>query len=204
MNENDILKKYSTNYEQYLKDLIIELEDQVLDCVEGSPRIDRVVARVKSIESFMNKALKMENGTFKYKNPFTEIQDQIGVRIICFYKSDVPRVEKLIKDYFRPIEEKRKEPLETNQFDYEGTHYILLIPNDIRDPKVSKNDCPEVFELQIKTLYQHAWAEANHDLAYKSEDELKKDQKRKIAFTAAQSWGADEIFDELAKILIKK
>jgi ppGpp synthetase/RelA/SpoT-type nucleotidyltranferase len=50
--------------------------------------------------------------------------------------------------------------------------------------------------VRIKTLFQHAWAEANHDLAYKAPDQLTTDQKRKVAFTAAQSWGADQIFDE--------
>ncbi|MHA1279982.1 MAG: GTP pyrophosphokinase, partial [Candidatus Helarchaeota archaeon] len=58
-------------------------------------------------------------------------------------------------------------------------------------------------ELQIKTVYQHAWAAANHDLGYKSEKDLPKDQRRKIAFTAAQSWGADQIFRELAKDIHK-
>jgi putative GTP pyrophosphokinase len=45
-------------------------------------------------------------------------------------------------------------------------------------------------------------SEANHDLSYKSEQLLERHQLRKVAFTAAQSWGADQIFHELAKELI--
>ena len=26
---------------------------------------------------------------------------------------------------------------------------------------------PRFFELQVKTLFQHAWSEASHDIAYK-------------------------------------
>jgi putative GTP pyrophosphokinase len=57
---------------------------------------------------------------------------------------------------------------------------------------------PGFFELQIKTLFQHAWSEADHDLGYKPGDQpLTSEQKRLIAFTSAQAWGADHIFDQL-------
>jgi len=55
------------------------------------------------------------------------------------------------------------------------------------------------FELQIKTLFQHAWSEAEHDLGYKPTTVLSHDQKKRLAFTAAQAWGADQVFDELYK-----
>ena len=48
---------------------------------------------------------------------------------------------------------------------------------------------PKFFELQIKTLFQHAWSEAEHDLGYKEDKHLNLDQKRRLAFTSAQAWG---------------
>lgn len=73
------------------------------------------------------------------------------------------------------------------------------MPNEIRHAIKDAEDClPEFFELQIKTLFQHAWSEAEHDLAYKPElGELDEVELRKLAFTAAQAWGADEIFEDL-------
>jgi ppGpp synthetase/RelA/SpoT-type nucleotidyltranferase len=62
-------------------------------------------------------------------------------------------------------------------------------------------ECPTFFELQIKTLFQHAWGEADHDLIYKPSGALTSDQRRRVAFTAAQAWGADRIFEELAQEL---
>jgi putative GTP pyrophosphokinase len=50
---------------------------------------------------------------------------------------------------------------------------------------------------RVPSLFQHAWSEAEHDLGYKPSNELTSDQKRRVAFTAAQAWGADQIFDEM-------
>jgi putative GTP pyrophosphokinase len=50
----------------------------------------------------------------------------------------------------------------------------------------------------VKTLFQHAWSEAEHDLGYKrGSTPFSAEGKRKIAYTSAQAWGADHIFDEL-------
>jgi ppGpp synthetase/RelA/SpoT-type nucleotidyltranferase len=173
------------------------LENHIKEIVKDCPRIDSVVARAKSIKSFTEKALKEKSGELLYTYPLIQIQDQIGVRIICHYKSDVNCIKDIVKEYFTDLEEQYKHPDDPKQFDYEGVHFIFYIPSDFRNPSLTENECPKVFELQIKTLYQHAWAEANHELGYKNEKKLEWEQKRKIAFTAAQSWGADEIFDDL-------
>jgi putative GTP pyrophosphokinase len=73
----------------------------------------------------------------------------------------------------------------------------LLHSRDIFDGKIKEDESVAFFELQIKTLFQHAWSEAEHDLGYKPATVLSSDQKRRLAFTAAQAWGADQIFDEL-------
>lgn len=100
--------------------------------------------------------------------------------------------------YFRSIEDRKVVPELDSVFGYFGHHMILRIPGDVIGSGMPKVDLPEFFELQIKTLFQHAWSEAEHDLGYKpGENPLSSDQKRKIAFTSAQAWGADIIVDEL-------
>jgi ppGpp synthetase/RelA/SpoT-type nucleotidyltranferase len=203
MKSSTLRATYDSRCQEYLDPISTDLVKKVSSYFIEESRIDRITSRVKSIDSFLKKAEKANlDGSVKYKDPLNEIQDQIGVRIICFYKDDAIRIQQIIKDYFTSAEEIIKEPDGDYEFGYFGIHMILTIPSDIRSKNITKDDCPETFELQIKTLYQHAWAEANHDIVYKPGKELTKDQKRKVAFTAAQSWGADEIFNELAKSLI--
>ena len=51
--------------------------------------------------------------------------------------------------------------------------------------------------MQIRTHFQHAWSEADHDLCYKANYKLSPAQLHQCAFTAAQAWGADRVLTEL-------
>src|SRR6185312_2125 len=169
--------------------------------VGDQPRIDRISVRAKGIDRFLAKAAKEADGAPKYSDPIDQIQDQIGARIVTFYLSDVARLGATIEKYFGSVEVQNVVPDSPREFGYEGRHYILFIPDDVKDPATNAEDCPTFFELQIKTLFQHAWGEADHDLIYKPSGVLTPDQRRRVAFTAAQAWGADRMFEELAQEL---
>jgi putative GTP pyrophosphokinase len=173
------------------------LETHLKGLFDEFPRIDRISVRAKSVDRFVAKAEKQENAKQKYNDPLNQIQDQVGARIVTFYASDVERVRLEIEKYFRYIESKKIVPESESEFGYEGRHFILFVPEDLIDEKLESDKSVEFFELQIKTLFQHAWSEAEHDLGYKPSSQLTSDQKRRLAFTAAQAWGADQIFDEM-------
>ena len=194
---NDIREIYSIRYADALKPIACRLEDYIRHCLSDIPRIDRIVARPKSIERFIIKASKENKGVYKYSDPLNQIQDQIGARIITFYPDDVIPICKAVESYFHPIEDQTVVPDTDAEFGYFGKHYILLLPRDVLDP-----NAPSIlpfFELQIKTLFQHAWSEANHDLGYKTECTLDSHFRRRLALTSAQAWGADLIFNELQR-----
>jgi putative GTP pyrophosphokinase len=196
MDFDELQAVYTNRYKNFLVPLASKLEENITSITIKYPRIDRVCARAKSIDSFMQKAKKIKDDNYKYLNPIDEIQDQIGARIITYFISDLVPICKLVEEYLGPIEKQKKEPENDNEFGYEGYHYIILMPTDLVS-KEEQDNYPRFFELQIRTLYQHAWAQADHDLAYKATENLTKEEKRKIAFTSAQSWGADKIFDDL-------
>lgn len=195
---SDIRAKYQQRHDRILVPLATRLREHIQKFVEDVPRIDRIAARAKSVDRFVAKAEKLtENGTRKYSDPLSQIQDQIGARIILFYLNDVEKMVTLVNQYFTSIEEKEIVPDEDSKFGYVGRHFILFFPSELFDKRLPKDDAPEFFELQVKTLFQHAWAESNHDLAYKPDRPLTAEELRYVAFTAAQSWGADRIMNEL-------
>lgn len=199
----ELEEKYRTRYTQFLVPTAERLESFLRGIVSERPRVDRVAARAKGIDRFLKKAAKTENGKLKYADPLNQIQDQIGARIVTFYPLDVPPIADVVTQYFRAIESKMIIPDGENEFGYEGRHFIVLLPSDVTSGFESNDDRPDFFELQIKTLFQHAWGEAEHDLGYKPSNILSSLQKRKMAFTAAQAWGADQIFNELFEELQK-
>lgn len=180
---NNILHPLAERLEKFLKESFSEVE-----------RIDRISVRAKSIDRFVDKSEKKNDlGSLKYTDPINQIQDQIGARVVCYYHSDVALVEQTALNYLRPIESRDVIPESQAEFGYFGKHFVFFLPDDV----IEGNGGPKFFELQIKTLFQHAWSEAEHDLTYKPKKALPSDIHRKVAFTAAQAWGADMIFNEL-------
>jgi putative GTP pyrophosphokinase len=117
--------------------------------------------------------------------------------VIVFYKDDIEPVTERIERHLQYIEEKEIAPESHWEFGYFGRHLILALPKDVIPQEVDIKNVPHFFELQIKTLFQDAWSEANHDLGYKPLTQLDQYQLRRLAFTAAQAWGADQVFQDL-------
>ena len=198
MTAEALLAEYTDRYEKILKPMAAALELHLQGNLQGIERIDRVVARAKSPPRFAAKALKAhEDGGAKYEHPFEQIQDQVGARVIVFYKQDVEVVNTVVRNYYRPIEVRELIPERESEFGYFGQHFILALPEDLFADDADRARSPKFFELQVKTLFQHAWSEAEHDLAYKPNVELTRLQKRTVALTAAQAWGADQQFAQL-------
>lgn len=57
-------------------------------------------------------------------------------------------------------------------FGYEARHLVCFIPPDIC---ANHNTLINFFELQIITLFQYAWTQAEHDVGYKSQGALSYD-----------------------------
>jgi ppGpp synthetase/RelA/SpoT-type nucleotidyltranferase len=194
--------KYS-GIEPVLRKTAQALEKFLLDNVPSPVHVDRVQVRHKALERFVAKAGKKDRGEPKYENPFSDIQDIVGARVVVLYLHEVDVVSSHFSSLLSMIEQVDKEPEGFSEFGYVGWHGIVRLPEEVL-PCAKPEDFPVFFELQIKTLFQHAWAEAEHDIAYKQfSGDLTPRDKRMIAYAAAQAWGADNAFsvvlDELQR-----
>lgn len=174
------------------------LEDLLSD---GGVTYDRVWARVKDWQSLKSKARKQnDDGSAQYPDPWRDIHDVIGVRVTTYHSTEIPSAIAVLRDSFKVHRsvDKNAETRVSGTFGY-GSHHLILEVDD------STEDLAEyrglVFEVQIRTVLQHAWAEFEHDIRYKRGPE-DADPAVDRAFTLAAGLIelADQQFDLIASI----
>jgi len=178
-----------------LKAISSSLETEVHEALSDLPHIDRISFRVKEAISFAKKAVDTST-TPPYTNPITEIEDQVAGRVIVFFREDINIVKnRLVSGTFTTVEQTHKRPTRDEEFGYESHHVICNIPPQVKPKNWDlQDDLPPTFELQIRTIFMHAYAEPQHDLVYKGPDDLPKKIRKELAWIAASAWGADEAY----------
>ncbi|MCK5687592.1 (p)ppGpp synthetase [bacterium] len=151
-----------------------------------------VSARVKSEESFYEKIIR------KSYADSTMVEDICGLRIICYYQSDLKKIEDIIRKEFVVTESQDKEEfLNQDQFGYRSTHFIVQIKKSwLATPNYRGLDHLKA-EIQVRTIFMHAWAEIEHKLAYKKSYHIPAKFKRKLYRLCAKLEESDEQFEEL-------
>lgn len=179
------------------EDLAENLEEQVRAAVEPLNHIDRIEFRVKGTKSFLDKCFDPDLEK-PYDEPLVDVEDQVAGRIIVFFRDDIERVAERIEERFNPVEFERHRPEKDHEFGYESEHRICTIPPPCEPGGWDEADpVPNTFELQIRTIFMHAYAEPQHDFAYKAVGELTPKDRRELAWIAASAWGADRAFQRV-------
>jgi ppGpp synthetase/RelA/SpoT-type nucleotidyltranferase len=150
-------------------------------------------SRIKTLDSFIEKVDRKG-----YLNPFYQMEDFCGFRIICYYQSDMIKISCLINEEFEVLESFNKEDsMKENEFGYRSYHIIAKIPKG-RSPLIIEDSFSEYkFEIQIRTVLMHAWAEIQHKLAYKNEDQIAPSMRKEFAFLSAKLEESDYQFERL-------
>jgi ppGpp synthetase/RelA/SpoT-type nucleotidyltranferase len=123
-------------------------------------------SRLKGLESF---ALKVESGRFSTPGA---LEDFFACTLVVANGTEIGDAEQLVRDHFtvsarRPPRDSatHKEP---HAFPFDDLRLYVRLQND---PALPRRDFAEIlFEIQVKTFLQHAWAIATHDLIYKAEE----------------------------------
>jgi putative GTP pyrophosphokinase len=184
-----IYKRLATKVESFL----IEFFDM------NSIGYHMVTSRTKEIESTIEKS-KLS----KYKNPKVDIQDFAGIRIIAYVEDEIPNICKVIEDNFQIDKENSSNKLTelgVDRVGYQSIHYIAKLKEDrLRLPEY-KQYSEKCFEIQIRTILQHAWAEIEHDRNYKFSGILPTELNRRFKILAGVLELADKEFNAISKCI---
>jgi len=180
--------------EPILNDTAKLVEDEIREALRGIPHVDRVSCRAKSLPSFIGKAFDAKNNP-PYADPLSEIEDQVAARVIVFFLSDIDVIREKLLRTFNPVEAWRRRPARDEEFGYESAHLLCVLPPHLKTAAwIARDDMPTTIELQVRTIFMHAYAEPQHDTGYKAAHELPSDIRRELAWIAASAWGADHAY----------
>lgn len=191
------VENYRRNREKFIH-LTVEVEKIVKEVLnEQEIEYHNIEKRTKSIESFKRKARRE-----KYKDPINEITDLAGIRIVTLFEKDVYEISSIIKEIFKIDYENsvdKSDFLDADKMGYKSVHYIAALTEEkIKNSQLQAfKDC--YFEIQIRSILQHAWAEIEHDRNYKFKGNLPKHLQRRFYSLAGMLEMADREFNQLAK-----
>ena len=175
MTEEEFLKRWRNErpmYEawgQYVSERVVE---------EIRPRVKPVSTdlflripirpRLKSDGSFVAKAFYRDK---PYTNPFDEITDKVGMRVVVLLPDDMLLVGKVIEncgewDASKDRDHEEERRANPHIFTYQSDHYVVRARGDKTiDGIAVKSGTP--CEIQVRTILQHAHSELTHDTIYK-------------------------------------
>lgn len=146
--------------------------------------------RVKSFDSFINKARQQESAT-----PLETVTDICGIRVICLFLSDLKRIGEIVESIFTiHIKDDKIYTKPEDAFGYLSVHYVGSLPPTVSGPRY--DDLKELkFEIQLRTIAMHAWATVSHYLNYKSPLAIPSDLRKDFNALSALFYVADTHFE---------
>lgn len=164
--------------------------------------VHSVNARAKDPSSFGKKASQPsdEDPTKpKYTNPLVQITDLAGIRIITYFPSTLAEIDDMPPEEFSVIERTNKgaKLIEEDRFGYQSIHYLVkLTTHRTRLPEYGPF-ADTTAEIQVRTILQHAWAEIEHDIQYKSTSVIPTEIRRRFMSLAGMLEIADREFQAI-------
>ena len=164
--------------------------------------VNLVEARAKEPESFGMKAeaqSAFDPRAPKYRNPLEDITDLAGVRVITFFPLIIERVGACIREEFEILEHRdlSRTLLQEERFGYQSEHYLVRLNSERTALPEYKRHLGLVAEVQVRTILQHAWAEIEHDIQYKSSITIPNTIRRRFMALAGVLEIADREFQAI-------
>jgi len=165
-----------------------------------------VVPRLKDDPSLLQKAFYRGKD---YVDPFNEIEDKVGLRVVLLLGDDVRAVgeaiqsEESVWDAVKARDHADEIAAKPYEFDYQSLHYIVRSKGQNFFEGTSIPDGLPC-EIQIRTILQHAYSEITHDTLYKPSIKTTPKMKRSAAKSMALIEATGDYFDELDKLITEQ
>ena len=177
--DDETFEKVMFLYNSALKEIKtkIEILQEELKLFSDYDPIEYISTRIKKPESIIAK-LSRKNYELTYENMFEKINDIAGIRIICNFKKDDYKLEKIKEKYqdIRILNKKdfMKKPKKSGYMSY---HIIAEVPVNF-----SSGIMFVKVEIQVRTLGMDFWANLEHKLKYKNPQISKTESKNLIKY----------------------
>ncbi len=193
-------REFLANYERRLgiyQEAALQAENYVCGVLKSlvTP-IHAVTARAKGVESLRGKLRRKG-----YSTPRYQVTDLIGVRIITYFAESVDSVAATLQaslDVSGRASRDARAALEDDKFGYRSVHLIARLPASTRGDIRFRALGRRWFEIQIRSVLDHAWAEIEHEVVYKSGVSYPLDVKRRFRAVAGALEVLENAFSGLA------
>ncbi|MEI6874038.1 MAG: tetratricopeptide repeat protein [Spirochaetota bacterium] len=188
--------EYSARQDAY-HGYLAALERQIRVLLERAGLKPTIKGRVKSFDSLYKKQLRLLRSFREEGSKPLALSDVIGLRIVCPFLGDLSTAEAALRSELSIVEVERKGAERSfKEFGYESIHLLAKLPERLSAELGPLNF--DLFEIQLRTILQEAWAEVEHELVYKAElTPFDEPLKRKLAALNANLSLSDIIFQEI-------
>ena len=157
--------------------------------------VQLVSSRTKDVESLQKKLARPD----KIYARLTDITDLVGIRVATCFEDAIDDVARVIEQAWRVDFTHSTDKLRfvDHRFGYRSLHYVCAPHDDAGLPEGFR------FEIQIRTVLQHAWAEVEHDLGYKASTAVPELIRRRFSRIASLLEIADQEFVSIRNDLVR-
>ena len=189
---NSIINQYDKNLENYkqLADNVYYLLQKEIN--KHKIKIHSLTHKIKEIDSLLDKVRRKN-----IANPFEQIHDLVGFRVVCLFLSDLDEIGNIIRNGFDIFGEDNKvRDTEISIFGYMSLHLKgRLKPSSLPIPNQELDKI--LLEIQVRTIAQDAWASISHYLDYKKDSVIPEEMRRDFHALSGLFYVADTHFSLL-------
>lgn len=198
MNVDEVMRKYVSEQRGAYRRLSEKTKEFLLSILVSKGIVPHsITSREKDPDELREKISREGEDPDALYNGITDLA---GVRIIAYFPSDVDKIAPLIEKEFN-LDSKHSMDKRLSSdpaiFGYASVHFVAEFkPEMLKLPEYAFFDKMKC-EIQVRTILQHAWAEIEHDIVYKSPGEIPFRVRRRFACLAGLLEIADREFESL-------